>query len=296
MKSSISTRKWFIALQYIGLPTLLLLSVVSQPPGMSEQAGMLLSTGILLVWALTSIVLAEISYRRAETAKRQQEQFTADISHDLRTPTAALRTLLEVSQLDPKLKSHTPSQEVFTRALAQVDSITTLTGKLLRLSQFETTATPRLEPAKLQSILTKVCAQLEPLAKKKRQTIAITSSQTLHVYAVPDELAQLLVILLDNAIKFSPQKSAIHITATEQRSHVTLSIRDAGAGLTPQEQKHIFDRFYRTDSARQKAGTTSGFGLGLAIAAAVATRHKSKIIVTSTPGNGAAFSIRLKRA
>lgn len=296
MKPPLSSRKWFVGLQYIGLPLLLLLSVVSSPPWLSQQASIILGVGILFLWAISSIILAEINYRKAEAAGRQQEQFTADISHDLRTPTAALRTLLEVSQLDPKLKQHAPSQKVFTRALKQVDAITTLTEKLLRLSQFETTAAPQLRPVKLYLLLEDVRTQLAPLAAKKSVSFTVTAAKTLRVRAASDELAQLVTILLDNAIKFAPDKSTVHITTTEQRSHIVLSVHNTGSHLTKSEQKHIFDRFYRTDTARQKTDGTSGFGLGLAIAAAIATRHKSKITVASTSDSDTTFSIRLKRA
>lgn len=296
MNLSIRTRKWFVILQYIGLPILLLLSVVSRPPGVSEYASVLIAMGILLLWAISSIALSEINYRHAESAKKQQEQFTVDISHDLRTPTAALRTLLEVSQLDPKLSSHTPSQQVFARALIQVDSISSITDRLLRLSRLETAYIPRLQPVQLSSTIIKVIDLLEPLAHSKKQSVIIDIDKSIYVYAIPDELTQLYVVFLDNAIKFSPHESTIHIVANIQRSYVMISIRDNGIGLSSQEQKNIFDRFYRTDSARQKTATTSGFGLGLAIASIIATRHKTKIIVTSAPQKGATFTIRLKRA
>lgn len=296
MKSLTKSRAWFVALQYVGLPLLFLLSVVSQPPGMSQQTGMFIGMAILFIWAISSVILAEVNYRKAEVAKRQQEQFTADVSHDLRTPVAALRTLLEVSQLDPKLQSHKPSQEVFARALTQVDTMTAMTDRLLRLSRFETTTAPRLEPIKLHPLVMNAYTQLEPLAKEKQQTIKLSIDENLSVYAAADELIQLLTILLDNAIKFSPKRSIIDISTKKQRSHILLSVRDSGCGLTPDEQKYVFNRFYRTDKARQKTDKTSGFGLGLAIAAAIARRHKNKITVNSQPNQGATFSIRLKQA
>ncbi len=261
---------------------------------MSQQTSMIVGMGVLLVWAISSVTLAEINYRKVQIAKKQQEQFIADISHDLRTPTAALRTLLEVSQLDPELKSHTPSQEIVTRALAQVTIMTALTDKLLRLSRFETTTAPRLAPVDLRSLVSDTQAQLQPLAQKKQQTITCSISEDLYVYAIADELSQLLAILLDNAIKFSPRRSTITISANKQRTHVVLSTRDSGCGLTPDQQKHIFDRFYRTDKARQNTEQSTGFGLGLAIAATIARRHKSKVVVDSQPNHGATFSIRLK--
>ena len=282
-------------MQRVGLPFFFLLSFVStRLDAGSPTAISTLSISLLIIWAISSVILAEISYRQAAKAKEQQKRFTADISHDLRTPTAALQTLLEVSQLDPALRAHRPAQDVFARALAQVHSISSLTDRLLRLSQLETTPPPHLTPVCLQPVVADAISQLEPLSQQKQQTITAEISPTLQVAASADELAQLVVILLDNAIKFSPPRASITITLRHTTSHVVVAVHDSGPGMTPEEHAHIFDRFYRADLSRHREDD-SGFGLGLAIAAAIATRHGSKISVTSQPGSGTTFTFRLKR-
>lgn len=296
MKKIRNSRGWFVFLQYIGLPLLILMTLVSQPVWLNEQSSILLSIGILLTWSIVSLALAEVNYRQAISAKRQQEQLIADISHDLRTPTSAMQTLLEIAQIDPKLTDDRPAQDVISRALVQVDVITSLINRLLQLSRLEYTSAPRLKPTSLRDLVVMAYTQLEPAIQRKQQTVTIAINAEINVYALADELVQLLVILLDNASKFSPAGSAIRIAAVEQRFRVVVSVIDNGVGLTAYEKKHIFDRFYQADYARRKTDTNQGFGLGLAIAAVIARRHKSVITVKSTAGSGSVFTIRLKRA
>jgi len=129
------------------------------------------------------------------------------------------------------------------------------------------------------------------LAKKKQ--ITLTTHKT-DCVATADEtsITKLLTILLDNAIKYTPEKGRVTLTSEHSDKALQLTVSDTGVGIARQEQPHIFDRFYRADLARTK-DKSSGFGLGLAIAKRIVQLHKGKISVESKLGHGSTFTVTL---
>jgi signal transduction histidine kinase len=130
------------------------------------------------------------------------------------------------------------------------------------------------------------------MAKKKNITITKTSEKQ-QFKGNPDALVDLLVIMLDNAIKYSSEKGTVAITAQKTKYHVTLEIHDVGIGIKPREIPHIFDRFYRADTARSTSGNKNGYGLGLSIAKKIVDTHHGSITVKSTQVKGTTFIIKL---
>src|SRR5207245_715219 len=105
-------------------------------------------------------------------------------------------------------------------------------------------------------------------------------------------LTQALVTLLDNAIKYSPAKSTIHVYAAAHGKYALINVRDEGSGIAPENLPHIFDRFYRADASRNKQ-QHDGFGIGLALAKKITEQHHGEIIAASTPGKGSTFALKL---
>jgi two-component system sensor histidine kinase SenX3 len=130
------------------------------------------------------------------------------------------------------------------------------------------------------------------LAETKHILLEYQSREPYHVLGDKTSLVELLVILLDNAIKYSPEKTTVHISEQPSQKFLAIHVKDEGPGLTPEEQEHIFERFYRTDSSRTHA-STHGYGLGLSIAENIIRLHDGGLTVTSSKGKGSTFIVTL---
>jgi two-component system sensor histidine kinase CiaH len=133
--------------------------------------------------------------------------------------------------------------------------------------------------------------RMKPVAVQKEITLKY-ELQELSVFGHAESLTNLWVILIDNAIKYSPEKSTITIQSLKKDSSAIVSIQDQGIGIEPKELHHIFDRFYRANSARSKNGA-GGYGLGLSIAKKIVDQHKGQIYAKSTPNEGTTFVVKL---
>ncbi|OGG09574.1 hypothetical protein A2154_01450 [Candidatus Gottesmanbacteria bacterium RBG_16_43_7] len=170
-----------------------------------------------------------------------------------------------------------------------------LSESLLTLSAFETdTAGDQFENVALGEILEEAIGKIKPLAREKHITIVnnvISENLNGNHYRLTD----LFMILLDNAVKYSPNKSRIRIDSQKKDGKIEIRVTDQGIGMSVTEQKQIFKRFYRSDSARSK-NKNGGYGLGLAIAKKVVESHKGTITVTSQVGAGSTFTVMLPKA
>ncbi len=137
--------------------------------------------------------------------------------------------------------------------------------------------------------------QITPSAKKKKIKLEVHLTKPFQLSVEPQTLGQVLVILLDNAVKYSPTGSTVVITAKNSRSSHIISVKDEGPGIDPADLPHIFDRFYRSDKARTKGGGTTGYGLGLAIAKQIIDAHGGSINLTSKTGKGTSATINLPK-
>lgn len=221
----------------------------------------------------------------------EQNRFVADASHELRTPLTALKTTLEVTLRDKKL-SLKDARETLLANLEDVNRLQALSDGLLALAQFQQ---PSRIHAQSQSELIPVVQEALKVVKSLTAEKAIKVVKDLEECSVAistKELRDVLIILLDNAIKYSPAKTTIHITATKHDGQVLIKIGDQGVGIAASELPHIFDRFYQVDSSRSSDSRT-GYGLGLAIAKQTIERNHGTISVASEPAKGTTFSLKL---
>lgn len=248
----------------------------------------LVSAGFASYW------LARRTLEPIEIAHEQQKRFTADVSHELRTPLTALKMESEVALMN-KQASKEELRQTLTSNLEEAGKLESLINSLLRLT--------RLEAGELQQAFHKLSAdklaaaaiaQIKPLATE-RQIKIINQTKAKAVYGDEDSLVQLLVILLDNAIKYSPHDSTITITTGGKGELTDISIQDHGIGIEPAQLDRVFDRFYRADNSRRKvAGSGSeGFGLGLSIAKMIADLHHGSITISSQVGQGTTATVQL---
>jgi heavy metal sensor kinase len=232
---------------------------------------------------------------RLEGSVKRIRQFTADASHELRTPIALIRATAELALRRER------APEEYRNSLRSIESeaeqMTALTESLLVMARADSNGFQMtLAPTDLNTIVTHVIGQHQALADEKGIRLK-TESSGLPALAHADGPAihRLLLILLDNALKHTPSGGTVTVAAHKSDGSVLLSVADTGEGIAPDDLPHIFERFYRSDPARA-GGSGSGFGLGLSIAQAIAQAHGTRIRVESPPGAGALFTVWLKVA
>lgn len=252
----------------------------------------ILNSAALIAGGALSYYLARRTLRPIEQAMEAQAQFVSDASHELRTPLAAIRTSNDVALRDSKL-TLAKAKTVITENTEEVIKLKQLSDGLLDLATNERTSR-HLQAVALQDVVSDAINQVIPLAQAKHIAIDDNTAQ-LMVTSDSAVLSQILVILLDNAIKYSLDHSTIHISTSAKGNTTFLHVRDEGIGIRASDLPHIFRRFYRADTVRGQ-GSRHGYGLGLAIADTLARSHESRLSVTSELGTGTTFSIRLKKA
>jgi two-component system, OmpR family, sensor histidine kinase CiaH len=245
---------------------------------------------ILVAGGFASYYLARRTLEPIEEVHNAQARFTADASHELRTPITVMQTENEVTLMDPRLTLKTAKGQLGSN-IDELKKLTGLTEDLLRLASVEDIELKK-EKVSIEGLINQSVERVLPLAEKKKITIKKSPIAKGHMHADKRGLPDALVIVLDNAIKYSPVKSKITLSCTRERNCVIFKVADEGVGIDKSDLPHIFDRFYRADSSRTK-DQTSGHGLGLAIAKNIVDAHGGAISAYSQPGKGAVFTIKL---
>lgn len=246
------------------------------------------NTIVLVAGAAASYWLARRTMHPIEEAVEAQERFTADASHELRTPLAAMKTEIEVG-LRAKNLSKSDAVALLKSNLEEVDRLGNLAEGLLTLTQSDSALD--VKPVATVEVIEKAVKRLQSLADAKK--IALQ-----HEYAPATVLAdgialdKIISILLDNAIKYSPENAVVLLRTHQKDGREYVEVRDEGIGIKATELPHIFERFYRADSSRSKTHV-AGHGLGLSIAQKLAEQMEGKITATSTPGKGSVFTLQL---
>ena len=228
---------------------------------------------------------------RIETSVKRITQFTADASHDLRTPLALIRTNAELALRRPR--SDAEYRETLARILATSEETTELIEQLLLLARADANgAQLKLEPTTLSLVLQAVAQKANVLATGKGLTFShsvVPSTDSL--LANQPALERLFLTVLDNAIKYTPPGGHVHLGLRMEDSHAIIELSDTGIGISEKDLPHVFERFYRADQVRSRE--TRGSGLGLSIARWIAELHRGSIELHSQPGQGTQVTIRL---
>ena len=230
----------------------------------------------------------QAAYRQEEQALRAQRRFVADASHELRTPLTTIRGNIGLLQRDPPI-----SDDDRVAALADMadesERMSRLVTSLLMLARADAGRQLRSEPIAVRPLIEDLCRKVRPLDPNR--VIACDEVQDVVVEGDADALKQVLLILLDNALKWTPPEGTIRVRTAAEDGRVAICVEDTGAGIDPAALPHIFERFYRGDTAR----TGGGAGLGLAIARTLIEAQGGTIAVTSRPGAGSTFTVSLRR-
>lgn len=221
----------------------------------------------------------------------EQNQFISDASHEFRTPLTSLKSALEVNLRDKHLTLE-QSKKIMAENILEVNNLQSLSDSLLQLAQFQTPHARQLfESVDVRNVIKDAIGKIQSLAHAKKITI---HSKIMHatVWGNPYSLVDLIVIILDNAIKYSDVNSTISIETSKKDNYTIIRVTDHGCGIAPDDMTHIFDRFYRADTARSKSGT-NGYGLGLSIAKQIVNLHQGTIQATSMLKKGTTFTVTL---
>jgi heavy metal sensor kinase len=228
---------------------------------------------------------------RLESSFDQMERFTSDVSHELRTPLTAMRSVGEVGLRERR--DERAYREIIGSMLEEVDRLVCLIARILTLSRVDSgQAMLSRDVIDVRELADDVAAQLGVLAEEKRQTIEVTGTGRPDCVADAMLLRQALTNLVDNAIKYSPDGGRIGIHVSASPSAATIDINDAGPGIAPAGQAHIFDRFYRA----APSDSTTGAGLGLSIAKWAIEAIGGQLTLVNAHGAGCTFRMTLPRA
>ena len=235
------------------------------------------------------LVALQSAYRQEAQALQAQRRFIADASHELRTPLTTIRGNIALLQREPPISSEDRTA-VLTDMADEGERMSRLVNDLLMLARADAGRTLRSAPVLIKPLIEDVCRKVKVVAP--RHSIDCDGLDDVMVCGDEDALKQVLLILLDNARKFTPPHGLIAMTSTLAPQQVTIHVRDTGVGIAPEALSHIFERFYRGDTSR----TGAGAGLGLAIAQSLVKAQRGTIAVESTLGVGSVFTITLPKA
>ncbi|HET9495481.1 MAG TPA: HAMP domain-containing sensor histidine kinase [Chloroflexia bacterium] len=222
-----------------------------------------------------------------------QRRFVADASHELRTPLTSLEGMSEMLLMGADQGDPNVVQRAARSMHGELRRLGRLVADLLTLSRLDNTTPVRLTQLDAGKLAVEVAEQMRPLAEAKEIHLATICPGPAPVNGEPDRLKQVMLNLVDNAIRHTPQGGEITVSAVDDpgRGEVRIEVRDTGPGIDPKDLPHIFDRFYRGDASRARA--TGNTGLGLAIARAIVEAHSGTIAAESGPGEGATFRVTL---
>jgi heavy metal sensor kinase len=227
---------------------------------------------------------------RIENTFRRITQFTADASHELRTPVSLIRTEAELALR--RRRGESEYRDALRNVLLEAERTTVLVEQLLSLARADSgRETLHMEPINIAEMLRGAEASWQQVARIRRLQFSATIPKEASVLGDSSTLRRLIDIVLDNAFKYTPSPGTVLLRLEQNEGSMVMTVQDSGPGIAEEEVPKIFDRFYRVDKARTHG--QAGAGLGLAIAKWIVTQHQGSISVKSQLGRGTTFRIEL---
>lgn len=254
----------------------------------SSLTGALIITnlGIWFAGGFGSYYLARRTLRPIEEAHEAQSKFTSDASHELRTPLASMKIELEVALRDSSLTKD-EMRELLESNLEEVNRLTKISHTLLQLSKLDhgNIARENVELSQLASLVIERFNKMQP-------RIVLHNRRKIQVLANESNVEELLTILIDNALKYSPADTTVDVTLVKERQMSGFKVVNAGEGIAPETLPHIFNRFYRADASRT-GSAKKGYGLGLSLAKKIVELHDGELTVSSAINENTTFQVML---
>jgi two-component system phosphate regulon sensor histidine kinase PhoR len=230
---------------------------------------------------------------RLRKLERVRSEFLGNVSHELRTPIFAMQGMLE-TLAQGALEDPEVSRDFVERALANTRRLNTLLGDLIEISRIESgDMKMSFRYFDLADFIRTTIAELLPTARQKNIDLTMEGDDgEVQGFGDKERLKQVMVNLIDNAIKYTPAGGRIAVTCREEGGGVRITVRDSGVGIPAEHLPRIFERFYRVD--RERSREAGGTGLGLAIVKHIVEAHGSKVEIESEVGRGSTFSFSLR--
>jgi signal transduction histidine kinase len=291
-------RVFTFAVDVAGIPWIIQISrpVDSELATLSDIRHMLIFGGLLgvLLAALASVFLANRALIPIRQAFARQRKFTADASHELRTPLALIRANAEMLM---RYSDRLPPEdgELIGEIIRETDHLNRLVGDLLTLARVDSD-TLQLKTSKVdfKALVSDVLEDVDRIAESRGISSQLTLDGPVTVEGDETRLRQLLLILLDNSLKYTDPGGKVEVSLDRADGRARLVVADTGIGIPAADLPHIFERFYRVDRAREHE--SGGTGLGLAIARWIIQAHHGQVKVDSEVGRGTRFQIDLPAA
>ncbi len=228
---------------------------------------------------------------KIENFDQSRSQFVQNASHELKTPLATMKLLLENLIYQPDMPRELQA-EFMQDMNHEIDRLSGIITDLLTLTKMDS-AESAVKNDKLDftDLCNGVVHSLQPAAEKAGLTLDASIAKAVSLYGDESKLSQVVYNLIDNAIKYTPEGGVITVTMKADGRNVVFAVKDTGVGIPPEDAKHIFDRFYRVDKARSRE--TGGTGLGLSIVRQMVQLHRGEVTVDSQPGKGSTFTVTL---
>ena len=274
-------------------PTLVLQVARSLEP---EEEALDHLLAVLLLGGAAAIVIATIggwflagkALSPVEEAFERQHVFVADASHELRTPLAVIRANAEF------LQERQPASEEAAEIVSETDRLSSLVDSLLAVARGDGTGEAAHDELDLGAVVEGSAASMRSLATERGVALDVSAAPELRVRGSREQLRQLVVILVDNALRYTATGGHVDVDVARRDGSAVMAVTDTGIGIPPEALAHVFERFYRADEARTR--DSGGAGLGLAIAQKLVDEHGGRISAESTPGTGSTFTVTLPLA
>lgn len=227
---------------------------------------------------------------RLEAAFQRQRQFTADASHELRTPLAMLQSEIDVAL--QRRRAPAQYEQLLASLREDATRMSQLLAELLTLARADAGhAALEREALDIEELACQVLTAMQPLAESRGVRLLLAPVESVTVLGDQTRLMQLLVNLVDNGLKYTLPGGSVSLAVRQDAASAILEVTDTGQGIAPEHLPHVFERFYRADAARGRAG--GGAGLGLAICQWIAEAHGGTVTVQSAVGRGTTVTVRL---
>ena len=274
-------------------PTLVLQVARSLEP---EQEALDHLLVVLLLGGGAAVVVATIggwflagkALTPVQEAFERQNVFVADASHELRTPLAVIRANAEF------LQEGDPASEEASEIVSETDRLSSLVDSLLAVARGDTNGAVAYDELDLGAVVEGSAASMRSLATERGITLDISATPELRIRGSREQLRQLVVILVDNALRYTGSGGHVEVDVTGRDGSAVVAVTDTGIGIPPEALGQVFERFYRADEARNR--DSGGAGLGLAIAQKLVDEHGGSIAAESEPGEGSTFTVTLPLA
>lgn len=250
----------------------------------------LVATIILII---ISAYLAKKSLEPIRQAYNKQRQFIADASHELRTPLTVMKTSLELLSMKEE-ETIKENEKWFKNLESETNLMTNLVQDLLMLAQVDNNQVEiNFVKVDFSLLINQVCDKMKLITGEKSIEFNSIISDEIYISGDKNRLEQLTVILIDNAIKYTPDGGKVSVNLMSTPEKAILSVKDSGLGMTEEDKRRVFDRFYRVDKVRSRE--QGGAGLGLSIAKWIIDEHKGKIYIESQVDVGSEFIVEFPR-